>query len=122
MSDQVFTPEEVLNIRAANGYDYANPQTDPRLDFANWPLIKIGDLAPQRGIELNYGGNTSFQLYTNTISTWLKTHPDPALIASPEPEPYDLVAALKRIEKMLEKILAGGGAPAAAQPVAIAEI
>ena len=104
--DQVCTPQEALNMRVANGYDYANPQVDPRLDFSNWPLVKIGDLKPQKGIEPGQDGNTSFQLYTNTLVTWLKTHPDPVLIASPEPEPYDLVATLKRIELKQDQVLA----------------
>lgn len=91
----VYTELEALNIRAANHYDYSNPLSDPRYDFVNWPLVKIGDLHPQRGIESSVDGNTSCQSYTNAEQVWLKKYPDPIIPATPEPEMYDYMAAIK---------------------------
>jgi len=87
--------DKATEARAARGYDYSSPPSDPRYDLLNWPYVKIGDLAPQRGIELGADGNTSFQTYTNTIGYWLKKFPDPIIPITPEPVTYDYVDAIR---------------------------
>ena len=88
--------DKATEARAARGYDYSNPPSDPRYDLLNWPYVKINDLVPQRGIEVTPDGNTTtFQTYTNAIGAWLKKFPDPIIPITPEPVTYDYVDAIR---------------------------
>lgn len=93
--------DKATESRAARGYDYSSPPSGPRYDLLNWPHIKIGDLPPQRGIELNADGTISFKTYTDTIGSWLKKCPDPIVPITPEPVTYDYVDAIRLMAEQM---------------------
>lgn len=97
--------DKATEDRAKRKYDYSNPPSDPRYDLLNWPYVKIGDLPPQRGAELDEGGNVSYQLYTNTLAYWLNKHPDPIVPIEPELVTYDYVDAIRVMAEQMNTLV-----------------
>lgn len=113
------------------GYDWRNPTIDPRLDRASWPfqcfvdgvnggpgdfvetalatpeqLARVSGSREVIGMHVNLENScVTDPMYLASLDSWLKTHPDAPRPIEPEPVLYDGVAAMKRIEVKLDKVI-----------------
>ncbi len=107
------------------GYPVEDPPSDPRADRENWPFMiyvdqevfrqdtATPDQIARAGTYKNLVGYTANEngvlvtdsAFTEALSAWWRKHPDPVKPVEAEPPLYDAIAAMKRIEAKLDKIV-----------------